>query len=122
MPKMISDETAVTAMYVFETVERMLKNKPADHPIHAWRKDRGIVDTRYQCIDMAEQIDTVWNSFNDNELDGVMFEEDFIPEILELMDFTSADISTAPTFKGGLEAAMACANKIAELTQGSPAP
>jgi len=122
MPKMISDETAVTAMYVFETVERMLKNKPADHPIHAWRKDRGIVDTRYQCIEMAEQIEAVWNSFTDNELDGVMFEEDFIPKMLGLIDFTRADISAAPKFKGGLEAAIAYAKEDAELESCPPAP
>jgi hypothetical protein len=122
MTKMISDETAVTAMYVFETVQWMLENKPADHPIHAWREDRGIVDTRYQCIEMAEQIDAVWASFEDNELDGIMFEEHFVPTMVELMDFTSADINIAPKFKGGLEAAIAHAREDAELALGTPTP
>ncbi len=122
MTKMIYEETAVTAMYVFETVQWMLKNKAADHPIHAWRKDRGIVDTRYQCVDMAEQIDNVWSSFKDNELDGIMFEEHFVPTMLELMDFTSATIDTAPRFKGGMEAAIAYAKEDAELALGAPTP
>jgi hypothetical protein len=122
MTKMISDETAVTAMYVFETIQWMLKNEPADHPVHAWREDRGIVDTRYQCVDMAEQIDTVWDSFKDNELDGIDFEEHFVPTMLELMDFSSADLNTAPKFKGGLEAAIAYAKEDAELALGAPTP
>jgi hypothetical protein len=117
---MISDETAVTAMYVFETVQRMLTNKPADHPIHAWRKEHGIVETRYQCIDMAEQIDAVWNSFNDNELDGVMFEEVFIPTMLDLMDFANANVNTAPNFKGGLEAAIDRARETVEMENATP--
>lgn len=122
MTKMISDETAVTAMYVFETIQEMLKNERADHPVHAWRADRGIVDTRFECVEMAEQIDAVWNSFENNELDGVMFEEHFVPTMLELMDFASTDMNTAPKFKGGLEAAIAYAKEDAELTLGAPAP
>lgn len=122
MTKMISDETAVTAMYVFETIQWMLTSKPAEHPVHAWRADRGIVDTRFQCISMAEQIDTVWSSFENNELDGIEFEEHFVPTMLELMDFASADLNTAPKFKGGLEAAIAYAKEDAELTLGAPAP
>ena len=122
MTKMISDETAVTAMYVFETVQWMLKNQPADHPIHAWREDRGIVETRYQCVAMAEQIDAVWASFKNDELDGIMFEEHFVPTMMELMDFTSGGIDTAPSFKGGMEAAIAYAKEDAELALGLPAP
>lgn len=122
MTKMISDETAVTAMYVFETVQWMLKEQPADHPIHSWRKDRGIVETRYQCIAMAEQIDAVWASFENDELDGIMFEEHFVPTMLELMDFSSADTNTAPSFKGGMEAAIAYAKEDAELALGGPTP
>lgn len=122
MTKMISDETAVTAMYVFETVQWMLKEQPADHPIHSWREDRGIVETRYQCIAIAVQIDAVWASFENDELDGLLFEEDFVPTMVDLMDFTASDINTAPTFKGGMEAAIAHAKDYADLKLGTLTP
>ncbi|TLX15914.1 hypothetical protein FFR93_00950 [Rhizobium sp. MHM7A] len=98
---MIIDEIAVTAMFVHETINRMLEMQSADHPIHAWRKKLSGVETRYQSIGMAVQIDAVWNSLAESEIDAILFEEVFVPKMLEQMDFSVADLENSPKFKYG---------------------
>lgn len=107
MTKLVTDETAVTAMYVFETVQAFLENKSQDHPIHSWRSTMGMTSVRYHCVSMAERIDALYALFENDELDATLFEEDFVPMMLDFMDFASSDENTAPNFKGGMDAAVA---------------
>lgn len=99
MARIIIDETAITAMYVYETIIRMLEKQPTDHPIHAWRQKLSSVETRYQSISMAFEINVVWNSFPPGEIEPNLFEEIVVPKMLEQMDFSTADADNPPKFK-----------------------
>lgn len=122
MTRMILDETAVTAMYVYETINWMLEKRPADHPIHAWRKQLGSVETRYQSIAMAIEIDAVWNSFAPEEIDDILFEEEFVPKMLEQMNFSAANAENAPKFKNGGKGAREYTKQHILTSPSTPSP
>ncbi len=109
VPRQVYDENAVTAMLVHETVREMIAPEtPAPQGLAAWVKSMGAMELRFQCLRMAEEIDDIYASFKEFELDGVAFDEEFVPAVLfHAYDFCDANENTPPKLDGGVEGAIA---------------
>jgi hypothetical protein len=109
LPRMVYDENAVTAMLVHETVREMNEpGVPAPKGLADWIKSTGSMELRFQCLKLAEEIDDLYASFKEFELDGVAFDEEFVPTVLfHAYDFNNTNENTPPKLDGGRDAAIA---------------
>jgi hypothetical protein len=109
VPRQVYDENAVTAMLVHETVREMnAPDTPAPQGLSKWIASMGSMELRFQCLKLAEEIDALYATFTEFELDGVAFDEEFVPSVIfHAYDFSEADENTIPVLDGGTKKALA---------------